>query len=102
VKSGIRHPTLLAGYDTLLASDVSEAMTFRAAAKLDAVEAAAIKYADSPAPSSSFAAVRADVGELPFADASIAAVHCSAVGGRRGDTAVPPPKFTSLNTLLTA
>ena len=34
--------------------------------------------ASSPAPLPAFAAVRADVSELPFADASVAAAHSSA------------------------
>ena len=76
----------LTGFDTLVASDVSEAMTRRAAEQLDGVESAAAAAsaaasaasAPSAAASVKFAAVRADVGELPFADASIAAVHSSA------------------------
>ena len=72
----------LTGFDTLVASDVSEAMTIRTAEQLDAIRQA--EDADSSPSSSSssssvdFAAVRADVGELPFADGSIAAIHSSA------------------------
>lgn len=70
----------LTGYDTLVASDVSEAMTRRAAEQLDRIGAAASSSNSSNASNASvrFAAVRADVGELPFADGSIAAAHSSA------------------------
>jgi ubiquinone/menaquinone biosynthesis C-methylase UbiE len=74
----------LRGYDALVASDVSEAMTKRAAEQLDTLAATTqvlrMKEGDSssPAPLPAFAAVRADVSELPFADASVAAAHSSA------------------------
>jgi len=103
----------LTGYDALVASDVSDAMTRRAADALDALAtsaaaaaAAAVGPAGSAAadaivPAMTFAAVRADVGEMPFADDSIAAVHCSAVGSRaRGKRCLPKP--TRLSSPLTA
>ena len=74
----------LRGYDALIASYVSEAMTKRAAEQLDTLAATTqvlrMKEGDSssPAPLPAFAAVRADVSELPFADASVAAAHSSA------------------------
>ena len=74
----------LRDYDALVASDVSEAMTKRAAEQLDTLAATTqvlrMKEGDasSPAPLPAFAAVRADVLELPFADASVAAAHSSA------------------------
>ena len=74
----------LRDYDALVASDVSEAMTKRAAEQLDTLAATTqvlrMKEGDasSPAPLPAFAAVRADVSELPFADASVAAAHSSA------------------------
>ena len=80
----------LRGYDTLVASDVSEAMTKRAAEQLDTLAATtqvlrAKEGNDdgegddaSMAPLPAFAAVRADVCALPFADASVAAAHSSA------------------------
>ena len=72
----------LKGYETLIASDVSTAMTKRAAEQLDTLVATTTvlrqrdpqNVNDLP----QFAAVRADVTELPFADASVDAVHSSA------------------------
>ena len=58
--------------------------TKRAAEQLDTLAATTqvlrMKEGDSssPAPLPAFAAVRADVSELPFADASVAAAHSSA------------------------
>lgn len=60
------------GFDTLIASDVSEAMVRRTADQINTL------VLDRRAAGMSFAAVRADVGELPFASASLAAVHSSA------------------------
>ena len=69
----------LRGYGTLIASDVSEAMTKRAASVLDTLSVTASVRPDaSAAPLPCFAAVRADVGEMPFASDSIDAVHSSA------------------------
>lgn len=80
----------LRGYDTLVASDVSEAMTKRAAEQLDTLAATTqvlrakegnddgVASDASMAPLPAFAAVRADVCALPFADASVAAAHSSA------------------------
>jgi ubiquinone/menaquinone biosynthesis C-methylase UbiE len=107
----------LRGYDALVASDVSEAMTKRAAERLDTLaattrvlrqrrdgdanananpdananvnadanananaNASSVGLGLDPAPARlpAFAAVRADVSDLPFADASVSAVHSSA------------------------
>ena len=80
----------LRGYDALVASDVSEAMTKRAAEQLDTLAATTqvlrakqgndddVASDASMAPLPAFAAVRADVCALPFADASVAAAHSSA------------------------
>jgi len=79
----------LRGYDTLVASDVSEAMTKRAAEQLDTLAATTQVLRakegnddgegdDALTPLPAFAAVRADVCALPFADASVAAAHSSA------------------------
>jgi ubiquinone/menaquinone biosynthesis C-methylase UbiE len=79
----------LRGYDTLVASDVSEAMTKRAAEQLDTLAATTQVLRakegnddgegdDAQTPLPAFAAVRADVCALPFADASVAAAHSSA------------------------
>ena len=78
----------LRGYDTLVASDVSEAMTKRAAEQLDTLAATTQVLrakegnddgeGDAQTPLPAFAAVRADVCALPFADASVAAAHSSA------------------------
>ena len=71
----------LVGYRTLIASDVSEAMTKRAAEQLDMLAATTtvLKQRDPTTQSlPQFAAVRADVSCLPFADASVDAVHSSA------------------------
>ena len=80
----------LRGYDTLVASDVSEAMTKRAAEQLDTLAATTqvlrakegnddgVASDASMAPLPAFAAVRADVCALPFVDASVAAAHSSA------------------------
>ena len=73
----------LRGYDALVASDVSEAMTKRAAEQLDTLAATTQvlrmkEKTDGASPPPAFAAVRADVSELPFADASVAAAHSSA------------------------
>ena len=69
----------LRGYEILVASDVSEAMTRRAAEQLDAVSArSTIRPEPDAAPLPNFAAVRADVTAMPFRDSSVDAVHCSA------------------------
>ena len=69
----------LRGYEILVASDVSEAMTRRAAEQLDAVSArSTIRPEPGAAPLPNFAAVRADVASMPFGDSSVDAVHCSA------------------------
>jgi ubiquinone/menaquinone biosynthesis C-methylase UbiE len=78
----------LRGYDTLVASDVSEAMTKRAAEQLDTLAATTQVLrakegnddgeGDDAQTLPAFAAVRADVCALPFADASVAAAHSSA------------------------
>ena len=81
----------LRGYDALVASDVSETMTKRAAEQLDTLAATTQVLrakngrpskidgaGDAPATPPAFAAVRADVSKLPFADASVAAAHSSA------------------------
>ena len=81
----------LRGFDALVASDVSEAMTKRAAEQLDTLAATTQVLrakngrpskidgaGDAPATPPAFAAVRADVSKLPFADASVAAAHSSA------------------------
>ena len=69
----------LRGYDALVATDVSDAMTKRAAEQLDRlVVTASVRPEPDAPPLPAFAAVRADVGEMPFADASVDAVHSSA------------------------
>ena len=69
----------LRGYEILVASDVSEAMTRRAAEQLDSVSArSTIRPEPGAAPLPNFAAVRADVASMPFGDSSVDAVHCSA------------------------
>ena len=102
----------LRGYDALVASDVSEAMTKRAAEQLDTLAATTQvlrakstrgddddeeRDESSSAPLPAFAAVRADVCALPFADASVAAAHSSAGAHCWPD---PPRGFAEIARVL--
>jgi SAM-dependent methyltransferase len=65
----------LTGYDTLIASDYSDAMTRKAAEALDAIIAEDSRTRTGRL---QFAAAKADVGDLPFAANSVAGAHASA------------------------